>query len=503
METLSDELPKRPQSKAARGRPKRQHKAILTVKCNNICKTMEKLPFELLYQIIDDLPVAIILDTSCKLRAPIDVDSSNPASLAETRFDQALLSHIRYQHVFQDSNTLHRVRYIWATYQKVWARMRPKRQSTRRSTYHVSLGELSGSSSTSAELPGSEHIWDVVHRGLSDLLSTMICDANLNAVEAYANEILLNRDLYSSWSKFYNKQDIYASSGYPHLMMPRRPKATLTSIDWDKLHGAERNFVNFKSTQLYRLADLLESNPEMIKLATDPSQKPRKSVQHCVMGIRYRAKKASKVRYLSGDDKGSAYLRFVQFALVPFDRDINTLLRAIGTETYIRAVSDRGENNVDGNSDPSAAQRDGLMKDLTNILAGLSHYSTKPYVEWSMPRLSRVSQTTNKGDEGKKMIFFWPPSPHFERYNNPEKISHVGFDKVASPHAEEEFEWLESYLRTCKWLKSHDLWLEEEGEKEEEEEQEAEGEEEAKQEKEAEYAQEALVLSNVTSLVIS
>ena len=436
-----------------------QRRTILNAKRSSICKSLENLPFEVLHQVLDDIPVATILDISCKLSAP-DISRDSESILSEeSRFDQCLLCHIRYEYCFETAIALHRVRCIWSIYQKLWERTHRMRPDAHGCLCHVSLGKLSVSPSTSVRLPTSEEIWDIAHRGLAELLLTPGVSAKIAALGSRENKVLLNHALPAMWVKWYNRND--------HLPRPKRPKDVLTSTDWDKLYKAERDFIKMRSDQMYRLADLLESNPRMIKIATDPSQKPRKNIRHCVVEIRHRAKKALNARYLATNGKGSAYLRYVQFALVPFDKDINTLLHAIRSESYIRVTHDLSEDSEHGSPDADTSNENAVkhkqrhLEDLTCMLAGLNCYYTKAFFGNATTRVPRIGQTEIGKDSRKEVFFLWPPAPHFRKNQNQEKQSQEGSDQLALPCADEEFEWLEAYLRTCKFLQSHGLWIEE------------------------------------------
>lgn len=255
---IKDRVPKEPKA------PRKQHMPLLTSKNVSACKALNGLPFEVLNQIINDLPLLTILDISSK---PKKTSSERP-----NHCDRSVLSHIRYQHVFKDINGLQEICSLWSVYQAVWESTRLRRPEKARTDRHHHLGELMmlcRSSSTSTTLPDWQELQYEIHHRIIEVLSFVNVKRKIEALWDYADETLPDVTLINLWATYYEK--VMANRTPKILYTTRDPDPPSRAQDWDPIHKAERHFVAMRSGQLLRMADLLEKHPRMLKVAVDPS----------------------------------------------------------------------------------------------------------------------------------------------------------------------------------------------------------------------------------------
>ena len=443
---LPKSAPKKPKS------PRKQQKPILTAKNVGACMALDRLPFEVLHQIIDDLPLLTILDLSLKLGR---ISSERPC-----RFDQAVLNHLRYQHVFKDLSELQEVRSVWSLYHAIWQSTCLRRPGRERAKRHHHLSELMmfcRTSSISSPLPDGQELWDEIHRRIIEILSSVNVKRKIEALQGYADSTVPDVTYIKLWSAYYETILPHHLHNEPRRARnPAWPSRAVSAQDWESIHESERHLVTLRSKQLLRMADMIEKHPEMLKLASDPSQEPRRNIHHVVMGLRHRAKKALNVRFLSDDAKGSAYLKYEHFGLVPFDKDLEKLIQIIGSQPYLETLEDDPTGTVRVVTVPFFNHRFEIDNDdIECVLDGLSSVYPKPLFRTYQNRIKRVAYT-GPFSCGKP-VFLCPPVPH-DKLFNPDKKSYDSRDTLVLPHDEKEFEWLEAFLKSCDYLKSKGVW---------------------------------------------
>ena len=270
------------------------------------------------------------------------------------------------------------------------------------------------------------------------------------------------------------------------------------------------------SKQLSRMADLVETYPELLKMACDPLPVPRANWKHVVGGLRARASRVdpSKEGHLD-----CAYLfRYDLFQFVPSDESLKLFvagivkmlqglpaefLQVLGcglhrgasqTTTYdnddnrsyplvqnfsFMGLSDTPFSKIcleaDGNLDPII-----VLNDMRTAVEGMAFvhtladkytdikprvlrtrwtpWSTDPFRAKSLIAESAQQTTLSTESSSRKKhtpVFMRPPAPHLDILS-PEKLDKkcLRFYTLRSLclHSPDEFEWIEAFCRTVRFL---------------------------------------------------
>lgn len=121
---------------------------------------------------------------------------------------------------------------------------------------------------------------------------------------------------------------------YSDKSRPLPPESIDYTLDdlksrWYALRNAQNNLVEHRVRQLTRAAHLLESNPDILKLASDPGQQRRENIAHIIGGMKRRMQQMSKNSMIRGDGNTGEIYFFVYFPVVPFDASLRLLLKQL------------------------------------------------------------------------------------------------------------------------------------------------------------------------------
>ncbi|KAE8150933.1 hypothetical protein BDV25DRAFT_153543 [Aspergillus avenaceus] len=207
----------------------------------------------------------------------------------------------------------------------------------------------------------------------------------------------------------------------------------------DAIHAAQKCLNEKKTAQIFRAADLLESNPDILKKTVDPSQVQRKNVGHLVSRYMIDARKISKENWARGDRKrGAGWFADDQFPVAPFDEALGLVvkeLEAMGAEIYAHAdqsvvaqwmVKDAYKIDSD------------LQVKIETFVSGL-RYLFKVEAEPGAP-VNRIGiESDSDGESIEKRVFIQPTTSR-------------DWDWRYDPHDEREIAWLEAFVAVYRSL---------------------------------------------------
>ncbi|TFK42037.1 hypothetical protein BDQ12DRAFT_720054 [Crucibulum laeve] len=222
--------------------------------------------------------------------------------------------------------------------------------------------------------------------------------------------------------------------------IPHRKYWDIDDIDsttqlYNTFSGADRELNNRKSTQLTRMAELMNKNPGMLKLVGDVSQEKRLNEQHVINHFLQLSKKVTLPKMVQGKAFASYIFARKRFPLVPYDQYLRMMLKVLyafpeykypdelthvlGSMAYARIRSQLSTSfNSSDNTDVYLRTRyTPYSDDAVNTRAGRARGLKQP-------------QFDTKG-----------ALDLFVEYN----------DRI-TPHDEREFEWLESFIKVCRFM---------------------------------------------------
>lgn len=95
------------------------------------------------------------------------------------------------------------------------------------------------------------------------------------------------------------------------------------------IRSAQADLNRIKSHQLERAASLLEENPDILQMATDPDQIRRSNTAHTVSRLRRTASRVACQDVLADTMKGIEYFRNAFFPVVPFNHALGFVVRML------------------------------------------------------------------------------------------------------------------------------------------------------------------------------
>ncbi|KAJ5612534.1 hypothetical protein N7510_005728 [Penicillium lagena] len=235
---------------------------------------------------------------------------------------------------------------------------------------------------------------------------------------------------------------------------------------WNATKEARGNLAHKSIAQLRWAADMLQTNPDILKRTLDPGQQPRRNIAHVVQRMRSSADKIAKVHRLYY--AGSEYLLYEFFPIIPFDWALEELIDML-VKHHLATESPDGEAEV-----PERMPEDGIAISIEHptsikrsaqiLIIGMPYfYSSFPH---SLPhskhplitnKKNQIFRTANTPWSGKPFIFpdlnletpcFTPhnsgPRPAFRR-DKPFQLY--------EPHDGREEEWLEAFVTLYRYFK--------------------------------------------------
>lgn len=391
-----------------------------TPRYQSIAHNLKTLPTELVHKVLDDLPVIKILEL---------ITHNIPY------IDSCILSHLRLREVFESPESLSTVKEYFIVYVEL-----RKRRHSRGSDDNPSIPLLAHGNLTflKHEAPRYRYRASPYELVLAEIKTALL--------------LLLNK--YASYVPVLSK---FAPAPIPGRALwdaaLSHPK-TLRSL-WDNIDAAERNICSIKTEQQRRIAKLLLEYPGMLRTYKDVSQEPRiHSLQHLVNTYETAARKTLELKKILG---GNGYFGEHKFPLVPYDRYLKCFLRVL--ERFPLAKSTAPS---DGSKSPRPRQHTYSSEAATNIskaVQGMGFvYLRTSLEEFSYPPIPRTRYTlysekgyrSTGGQQQPKFLDRSLSDPYF-------KASHIESenDRVL-PVEEKEFEWLEAFLKSCRFMEQMD-----------------------------------------------
>ena len=302
-----------------------------------IADDLAKVPAEIACQILDDVRIWDVLCLVC-------VDNPN--------VNRSIRAHIWYGKIFQADEDVSKVRDVTLVYRDFTRQMRiasaPYDSILARSARYTSIGG-------------------------NGLQGPVFSHTIVNYMTA---RVLLVLDGMEPWQR--------AVLGLPG------PTWSFESLQvrWQKIQEAQAALNQKKHSQLMRAADLLEANPDLLKLAADPSQTRRANTGHIVTRMRQVAAKLSRSHVLPRRVRksGAYYFRYAFFPVAPFDQCIQSVLE--------RLVEKRGAIDLrlpSSTLSPELGENAGAHH-LQTFLNGLPQIYTELYLSGEPPGSSSDGQ---------------------------------------------------------------------------------------------------------------
>jgi hypothetical protein len=235
---------------------------------------------------------------------------------------------------------------------------------------------------------------------------------------------------------------------------------------WNSMKEARKNLGHKSIAQLHWAADMLQSNPDILKKTLDPGQQPRRNIAHVVQRMKASADKFKKVHRLYY--AGSEFLLYEFFPIIPFDWALDELIDML-VKHQLATESPDGEAEV-----PETKPGDGLAHPIEHptsikrsvqiLIIGMPYfYSSFPQ---SLPhakqplitnKKNRIFRTANTPWSGKPFIFpdLNLETPCFTPHNSGVRAAFRRDEQfqLYEPHDGREEEWLEAFVSLYRYFK--------------------------------------------------
>lgn len=202
---------------------------------------------------------------------------------------------------------------------------------------------------------------------------------------------------------------------------------------WINLDGAETSLNALKVNQLRRIAQLLQEYPDMLRNAGDNSQEQRtRSVQHRIERYERLAREMVTPQILRSKLAGRGSFSTHVFPLVPYDRYLKCFLKVLR-----KYPLKNGPYTYDSKAQSS----------ITKTLEGMAFVYIRDLVEDPQVFRTKYTPYSQKGFQvcgGQQQPMFVGNSGRRSRFDGP--------DDGILPLQEREFEWLEAFLTSCKFM---------------------------------------------------
>ncbi|ERF73744.1 hypothetical protein EPUS_00998 [Endocarpon pusillum Z07020] len=437
-----------PEELAARSKPPSLHGLSLA----------EKLPRELVYMVLGQLPLVKILQI---------------LSHKNQYLDECVFGQLEWQFLFSSPADISRVRDLFILYCEIrrFTRKPLTADFSELGQGHTRLVRWFATSSYSAEQLKQK------------LIQQIDGDLTFNPVD----EALLRIGVTSDYPAHGTESSL--STRY-HRVREASPKDENLPISntttnytahaddsnlwarWDWVKEAKLKLNATKARQLAIAAGLMSRFPEklMLKKPRDPLQGPRENLAHIEYGFRRRAEKISRDRRIHHQLTRGCYPGVDNIELVPYDRCLWTFLESL--EKHPPGNVDVGFLNTPQNM--SLSEEAGQVVDSRSQVAGPGEELCGPFrypediatsIEVVMDGLMYVytgspllvvpriqwSPTSACGSSlgETKPRFFINQEPHSDCL--PGNLHRCPLRKIM-PYDEREYEWLEAFLKVVSWM---------------------------------------------------
>ena len=210
---------------------------------------------------------------------------------------------------------------------------------------------------------------------------------------------------------------------------------------WTAIQDAQLKLNTRKASQLRKAADLLETNPDIVKKMIDPSQTLRKNIPHIVQRLRRTEKRVQWQSVLRGDKlKGMSWFAYGQFPVVPFDRALGVVLRGL---EGVGVGYGFGEEEEEVDSVRLMRETEGLG-DVGALVRLVVEGLQFVYDGEDTGQLLRIAREQDGGP-----FYFIPRGPVDAWYYTGD-----GLARMYEAHDEREIAWLEAFVAVYRYFEA-------------------------------------------------
>ncbi|QSZ37674.1 hypothetical protein DSL72_008773 [Monilinia vaccinii-corymbosi] len=393
-----------------------------------VVRNLQKLPREIVHQVLNDLPVIKVLSI---------------LSWKIVFLDQCVMSHIYYGRIFSSQDGISMALKHYTLYREIcWFHRWPPADTGAASNF------ASSGQSLSMEWGPLDLIIATMRRTIRAGLDIEFYDLDLlgkharnprpstTNMRAEGAEQPLN--LHSCW------------------------------IYWNWIKESKRELNEIKSKQLRSSARLVEKYPRVLKRPLDPSQgAPRPNTTHLVANLEAHAMRSLRDRNLYHHWHNNWCIPGTHMVeLVPYDRYLWLLLETLDKHPFEDRANELEDGlakvslqNQEQGINPGHIARPPVSGDALNtfqypeevadgletVLRGLMYIYTEPPLV--VPRI-RWPPETNESSPEKRPKFFVGRRGH----ENTPQIEHRCVNKHIKPHDQREYEWLAAFLKVVTWI---------------------------------------------------
>ncbi|KAF7863822.1 hypothetical protein EAF04_006787 [Stromatinia cepivora] len=390
-----------------------------------VVRNLQKLPREIVHEIMNDLPVIKILSV-LSWRLPY--------------LDQCVITHINYGRVFRSQNDVSHAIKHYTLYREIcWFRRWPPADAS--SVFAMSCQMLIKN-------------WLPLDLMISNMSRKIRAGLYINAHDL--DLLLKHRGSIRPRTE---------DTGIQSRGQPLNLKKCW--IYWNWIKETKLRLNKLKSQELRFSAGLVEKYPRILKRPLDPSQgAPRPNTTHNVVMFERLAVRSLSDRNLYhywNHNQCKPGTDLIQ--LVPYDRYLWLLLETLakypidsevtGLEENLARVSLQNEEqgrdlgdtelSVVSKNKPTVLQYpENIAENLRTVLEGLMYIYTEPPL--NVPRI-QWGPTGNSSSSEK-----WPKFLVDKGRHEHAQIKHMCMNWNVRPHDEREYEWLVAFLKAVTWI---------------------------------------------------
>ncbi|KAE8422929.1 hypothetical protein BDV36DRAFT_290744 [Aspergillus pseudocaelatus] len=265
-------------------------------------------------------------------------------------------------------------------------------------------------------------------------LNTQTFKSDYKAITNYMHHRLIEELYLESW-----KRDVLAH----YTPLPAVwDSSTIQGLEarWNAIQDAQLKLNTRKASQLRKAADLLETNPDIVKKMIDPSQALRKNIPHIVQRIRGTEKRVKWQSLLRGGRlKGMSWFAYGHFPVVPFDRALGVVLRGL-EGMGVKYELGEEEEEVDSGKLMRETESLGEVGGLVRVVVEGLKFVYDGEDGGRLPRIAR--------EEGGDSFYFIPRGPLDAFLYTGDSLA-----RMYEAHDEREIAWLEAFVAVYQYFK--------------------------------------------------
>ncbi|KAG6817610.1 hypothetical protein H0H87_006238 [Tephrocybe sp. NHM501043] len=383
-----------------------------------VAEKLTTLSPEILHKVLDDLPLLKILE----------VISIHDLPYVES----CILSHFHYSQIFRTPQSLSKLKQYFTLYVELCQRRQGRHSSGNPEIATFTQDAIRLVNQKKNVLDYSEKLLAKVKLEVLSLLKVY---------EPYMNAL-----------SHYSEPSHSIASGVPDVSDP----VALRHF-WLSLDKAEGNLNLAKSAQLLRIARLYAEYPGTLRSRLDTSQESRiLSDQHCIKELQIRARRMSKPQILRGHFVANAVFAEQRFPVTPYDRHLKTFLRILEkfpVDNLSLSLSIATGRRRPIRPYPWPTE---VANDVKRVVEGLAYvYPKATATGGDYPPVLRTKNTRFSDKEYSISSGLRQPCFSGGLDSESQKQRRLPFyvdsDNIL-PLEEREFEWLEAFLRGCRYM---------------------------------------------------